>query len=238
MSEEDAAARPLRMQDMPESERPREKLMRLGPEALTDAELIAVFLGTGTVGLNAVAVGQSLLERYRTLTAIGKLTWQDLTEQRGIGEVKGLILAAAFDLGRRLAEEQWDNLPMDKPEHIAAYLGPSMRLEPAEVLKVVLLSVRCTLLGVEEITRGTLTETSAHPREVLLPVIRRRAWGFILVHNHPGGDPSPSAADRSFTRRLVEGAQLLQINFLDHIIIGQQTADRPGHFSFRAHGLM
>lgn len=235
---EDPAPPTSRLHDLPESDRPREKMKRLGPTALTNAELLAIFLGTGTVGLNAVDVGAALIARHRSFTALGRLSWQDFTDQRAVGEVKALLLAAAFEIGRRLATEKWDSVPLDKPEAIDGLVGPSLRLEPAEVLKVVLLSVRCTLIGIEEISRGTLTETSAHPREVLLPVIRRRAWGFVLVHNHPGGDPSPSSADRQFTRRLHDGAQLLQLNFMDHLIIGQPSADRPGYFSFREHGLM
>ena len=227
-----------RIHDLPETERPREKMKRLGPGALSPAELLSIFLGTGTVGLNAVEVGQALFSRYRSFTALGRLGWRDLMEQRAVGEVKALHLAAAFELGRRLASETWDATPLDKPDAVAALLGPSLTLEPTEVLKVVLLTVRCTLIGIEEISRGTLTETSAHPREILLPVIRRRAWGFILTHNHPGGDPSPSSADRALTSRLRDAASLLHLNFLDHIIIGVPTSTTPGYFSFREHGMM
>ncbi len=227
-----------RIQDMPAGDRPREKMLRCGGGALTDAELLAIFFGSGVVGMSAVGLGKLFMDRYGSLHALSRLSVEELKAQKGIGEAKALHLAAAFELGKRLARQTYDGTPMDHPEAILNLLGAEMRAEPQEVLKVVLLTTRLTLLGVEELTRGTLNETIAHPRDILHHVIRRRAYGFIIVHNHPAGDPSPSSADRNFTRRLREASEIMQVTFVDHIIIGLPSLVHAGYFSFRENGAM
>lgn len=227
-----------RIQDLPAGDRPREKMLRSGAGALTDAELLAIFFGSGIVGLSAVGLGQRFMERYRSLHALSRLSVEELRAQKGIGEAKALHLAAAFELGKRLARESYDGSPMNRPEAILNMLGAEMRAEPQEVLKVVLLTTRLTLLGIEELTRGTLNETIAHPRDVLHHVIRRRAYGFVIVHNHPAGDPQPSTADRNFTRRLREASEIMQVTFVDHVIIGLPSAGHAGYFSFREAGAL
>ena len=229
---------PTRIQDMPEGERPREKMIRSGPGALTDAELLAIFFGSGVVGLSAVGLGKLFMDRYRSLHALSRLSVAELKAQKGIGEAKALHLAAAFELGKRLSRENFTSLPMNTPDAVVGLLGAEMRAEPQEVLKVVLLSTRLTLLGVEELTRGTLNETVAHPRDVLHHVIRRRAHSFVIVHNHPAGDPQPSTADRTFTRRLREASEIMQVGMVDHIIIGLPSSQHPGYFSFRESGML
>jgi DNA repair protein RadC len=227
-----------RIQDLPAAERPREKMLRQGPGALSDAELLAIFFGSGVVGMSAVGLGQRFMQKYGTLHALSRLSAAELQEQKGVGEAKALHLAAAFELGKRLARETTARIPMNTPEAVVNLIGPELRAEPQEVLKVMLLNTRLALMGVEEITRGTVNETIAHPRDVLHHVIRRRAHSFLIVHNHPAGDPQPSAADRSFTRRLREAADLMQVAFLDHIIIGLPSGTCPGYFSFRETGMM
>jgi len=231
-----------RIHDMPASERPREKLARLGAAALSDAELLAIFLRTGIAGLNAVDMGRALLQRFgnkwHQLSRLSVHELCTLKNFKGIGEAKAIHLVATFELARRLAREEYSEQVFDKPESVIQLLAAEMRAEPQEVLKVLLLDTRLKLLGVEEITRGTINETVAHPRDVLHHVIRRRAHGFIVVHNHPAGDPSPSAADRSFTRRLRESAETMQVLLADHVIIGLPSSAGPGYFSFREHGML
>lgn len=227
-----------RIHDLPESERPREKMLRHGAGSLTDAELLAIFFGSGIVGLSAIGLGQLFIDRYSSLNALSRLTVEELRAQKGIGEAKALHLAAAFELGKRLARESYNGKPMNQPEAILSLLGAEMRAEPQEVLKIILLNTRLTLLGVEEVTRGSINETVAHPRDVLHHVVRRRAHGFVIVHNHPAGDPQPSTADRNFTRRLREAAEIMQISFVDHIIIGLPSPAHAGYFSFREHGAL
>jgi DNA repair protein RadC len=228
-----------RIQDMPESERPREKMERHGAAALSDAELLALFFRTGLPGLSAIDIGRLLLRKYGSLTALSRQKTSEIQKQKGLGPAKAMDLAAAFELGKRLAREETVQQKMDTPEKIVALLGPELRAEPCEVLKVVLLSTRGTLLAVEEISRGGLTETIAHPREVLQAAMRHSAFAFILVHNHPSGDPTPSAADLTLTHRVRDAAGLMLIQFADHVIIGAPSADRPlGYHSFRERGMI
>lgn len=233
------AAPVVRIHDMPEDERPREKMLAHGPGALNDAELLALFFRTGTKGLSAVDIGRLLLKKYGNLTALSRQHLTEIQKQKGLGPAKALDLAAAFELGKRLARHEATTRPIDSPEAVCGLLGPEMRAEPMEVLKVILLTTRNTLLTIEEISRGALAETPAHPREVFRPAIIHAAAAFILVHNHPSGDPMPSSSDISITRRLRDAASLLQITFLDHIIIGNRTPGRPdGYYSFREAGIL
>ena len=228
----------LRIQDMPESERPREKMLRFGISSLSDAEILAIFFGSGIVGMSAVGLGKLFMDRYGSLHALSRLTVEELRAQKGIGEAKAIHLAAAFALGKRLARQEYDGKPMTTADAILNHIGPELRAEPQEVLKILLLNTRLSLIGVEEVTRGSLNETIAHPRDILHHVIRRRAHGFAVAHNHPAGDPSPSAADRTFTRRLREASEIMQITFVDHLIVGLPSSAHAGYFSFRENGML
>lgn len=233
------APAPARIQDLPEDERPREKLLRQGPGALSDAELLAIFFRTGVPGMNAVEMGRALLRRCgNEWHRVSRLTVSELTEFKGIGEAKAIHLVATFELGKRLSRESAAGRKFDCPEAALELIAADLRAEPQEVLMVILLDTRLKLLGTEEITRGSINETIAHPRDVLHHVVRRRAHAFIIAHNHPAGDPSPSSADRTFTRRLRESAEIMQVSFMDHIVIGIPSADHPGYFSFRENGLL
>lgn len=228
-----------RIHDMPAEERPREKMAKQGAGALSDAELLALFFRTGMQGLSAIDIGRMLLKKYGNLTALSRQKITEIQKQKGLGPAKAMDLAAAFELGKRLARQEASQQRIDNPEAICSLLGPEMRAEPLEVLKIVLLTTRGTLLAIEELSRGGLTETIAHPREVLRAAIMHAAYGFILVHNHPSGDPSPSASDLAMTRKIRDAAVLMQINFFDHIIIGGPTPERPmGYHSFRETGML
>ena len=228
-----------RIHDMPEDERPREKMAERGAMALTDAELLAIFLGTGTVGRSAIDVGRELLEKFNSLSGLSRRGLQEIQEVKGIGIAKAANLAATFELGRRLAMEKLSEKKVDSPEAVYDLVGPEMRQLQKESLRVLLLNTRHHLLRVEEVSLGSLNECIAHPREILHSCVVHTAYAFILVHNHPSGDPSPSRADRELTRRVAEGAGFLQIKFLDHVIIGcPGSADEDPYFSFREMGLL
>lgn len=228
-----------RIHDMPADERPREKMQRHGPGALSDAELLALFFRTGMQGLSAIDIGRMLLKKYGSLTVLSRQKTTEIQKQKGLGPAKAMDLAAAFELGKRLARQEATHQRIDNPEAICDLLGPELRAEPLEVLKIVLITTRGTLLAMEEISRGGLSETIAHPREVLRAAILHSAFGFILVHNHPSGDSTPSTADLSMTRKIREAAQLMQINFFDHVIIGRPSPGRPSGFhSFRETGML
>lgn len=227
-----------RIHDLPDSDRPREKFARLGPAALDHAELLALFLRSGTKGRSAIEIGRDLVARHGSLGALGKLDLAQLAAEPGLGPAKACELAAAFELGARVAREQMIEQPLDSPELIHRLLAPQIAHLPHESLQVVLVNSRLRHTATVEVSQGTVNETVAHPREILRPVITRASHGFILVHNHPSGDPSPSQADRELTARIRDAAQLMQLRFVDHVIIGQPAPGRDAWFSFRAAGVL
>jgi DNA repair protein RadC len=228
----------LKIREMPQDDRPREKLMKRGAEALTNAELIAILLRTGLRGANAVQVASKLLQRFGSLGDLSRCTAEEISQTPGIGPVKALELVATFKLGQRLAAETISRQKIDTPELVNALLSEEMRALHKESLRVLLLDTRYQLLRMEEVSRGSVNESIAHPREVFRPAIISSAYAVIVVHNHPSGDPSPSQADHSLTRRLAEAAELLQIKLLDHIIIGAPAEGRAPYFSFREAGVL
>lgn len=228
-----------RIHDMPEDDRPRERLIRLGPGALSDAELLAIFINTGIKGENAMQVGQRLLRDYGSLRQLARVDAGELAGKRALGPAKAAHLAAAFELGRRAEQQEVKELPMDRPELIYRYLGAEMQALAHESLRVLLLNTKLLLMQQVEISMGTVNETVAHPREILSRVITYKAYAFVLVHNHPSGDPQPSEADRRLTRRVKEGAELLGLVFADHVIIGATAVGRgTPYFSFKERGLL
>ena len=228
----------LKIREMPRDERPREKLAAHGASALTDPELIAILLRTGIRGANAIEVGRKLLMDYGSLRGLSRCTVDELAKINGVGFAKAVQLAAAFDLGQRLARETLSKQKIDSPELVNELVGPEMRRLRKESLRVVLLDTRYHLIRVEEVSIGSVNESIAHPRDVFRPALVSSAYAVIVVHNHPSGDASPSQTDHSLTRRLAEAAELLQIKLLDHIIIGAPTEESPGYFSFKEAGVL
>ncbi|HEX8310283.1 MAG TPA: DNA repair protein RadC [Chthoniobacteraceae bacterium] len=227
-----------KIHELPEQDRPREKLARCGASALSDSELIAILLRTGLPGCNAVELARQLITRYGSLAALSRCTVAELAKIKGVGSAKAVQLAAAFGLGDRLAKERLTRQRLDTPALINELLGPEMRALNRESLRAVLLDTKYFLLRIEEISLGSLNESIAHPREIFHAAIVHSAFALIVVHNHPSGDPTPSTADRQLTRRLVEAASLLQIRLLDHVIIGNSDNGRLPYFSFNEAGLM
>ena len=228
----------LRIQELPDEDRPREKLLKQGAGALSESELIAILLRTGTVGANAIDVGRELLLKYQSLTALSRCGAGELADIKGLGPAKALQLAAAFELGKRLAQESPARGKLDSPELVYELLGPEMRMLAKESLRAVLLDTRLRLLRVEEIALGSVSECIAHPREVFRPALVHSAFAVILAHNHPSGDPSPSAADIQMSRRMAEAARVLQIRLLDHVIIGGPAEGRLPYYSFKEAGVL
>lgn len=227
-----------RIQDMPSDQRPREKLARMGPASLDNAELMALFISTGMKGRSAIDIGRDLIARFGSMGALGGLPVAELAKVKGLGLAKASKLAAAFELGTRVAREQLRDVSLETPELIHEFFAPQMRHLPQEQVFVAVLDSRLRHIGTTLISIGSVNESTAHPREILRPVITRGAYGFILIHNHPSGDPSPSRADEVVTKRLVEAAELMQLRFLDHIIIGRPSPGRAPYFSFRQAGLV
>lgn len=227
----------VRIREIPPHDRPREKLASRGPSSLTDAELLAIFLRTGVRGKSAISLAGELLQAKGSLRALSRSSAAELTRAvSGIGPAKAAELAAAIELGRRLARGNEEHPLLDSAGAIFAAFSAELQAMDREILKVVLLDTKLRLLRAEDIALGSLNECVAHPREIFRPAIVHKAYAVILVHNHPSGDPSPSKADQRLTRQLADAASLLQINLLDHIIIGSPDGAREPYYSFRESG--
>jgi len=222
----------FRLKDQPVSERPRERLVARGPDALTHAELIAILLRTGLRGANVVQVAQNVLKKYdQSLNALALATVDELRLVNGIGRDKAATLVAAFALARRMEQERRGESPvLDNPATVVGFMRETNRLLNVESFQVLLLNVRKKLIRAEEISHGLLDTILVHPREVFRAAIVANAAGIVLVHNHPSGDPAPSEADIKVTRDLIRAGQLLKIEVVDHVIIGRATPERQKDF--------
>jgi DNA repair protein RadC len=223
----------LRLKDQPASERPRERLVALGADALSPAELVAILLRTGLKGTNVVDVAKQLLARYdNSLHALAQASQDDLQAVKGIGRDKAVTLVAAFKLAELMAKELRAESPvLDNPEAVVRLMREQNRLKNAEKLQVLLLNTRRRLIRVADGPDGTLDTILVHPREVFKAAIAANAAAVVLVHNHPSGDPTPSEADIKVTRDLIRAGQLLKIDVLDHVIIGRATPERPKDYA-------
>lgn len=222
----------MRLKDQPASERPRERLVAHGADALSNAELIAILLRTGLKGVNAVEIGKQLMTRFGSLQGLARASIQDLVEIKGIGRDKAVTLMAGFTLARKMAAELVSESPVvDTPEAIAGLVREFTRLSPVETFRVVLLNTRRRLIDIVKLSDGTLDTLLVHARDVFKPAIAANAASIILVHNHPSGDPSPSEADIKVTRDLIRAGQLLKIEVLDHLIMGRATEERSKDYA-------
>ena len=226
------------LNDSADQDLPREKIYKYGAASLSNAELMAIFLTSGIVGRNVIQVAGDLLEKYGGLQELGRLSVAEYMNNKGIGLAKACKLAAAFELGSRLSREKIRLQPLDSPELIYEHFGHQLSNLPNENALVVTVNSRLEHTSTTTVSIGTVNETTAHPREILRPVISRNAYGFILIHNHPSGDPSPSRADHTITDRLAKAAEIMQIRLVDHVIIGRPSPGPPGFFSFRAAGVL
>ena len=215
-----------RIRDLPASEKPRERLLAKGADALRESELIAILLRTGTQGLSAIDVAQSLLTKFGSLEALVKAPVDEL-RVKSVGRNKAITLKAAFSLAKRMADELRHESPvLDTPEKLAVLLHEGNRLLEVEHFHVVLVNAKRRLIRVETLARGTLDSLVTHPRDVFRPAISANASAVFLAHNHPSGDTTSSEADIRFTRDIVRAGKLLKIDVLDHIILGRRTTER------------
>lgn len=227
-----------RLEELPDSELPRERLWKHGAGVLSDAELLAIFLRTGKKGQNVLSMAKGLMKEWGTLRRLAGCSPQELAKVSGIGPAKASELKAAFEMGCRMARPELEKLRVDRAGVIYDLLAGELQSLPYESLRVLLLDTRHGLLEEIEISRGSLNESIAHPREIFRPAIARGAYAIAVVHNHPSGDPLPSEADRRLTRRLAEAGTLLQIPLVDHVIVGAKIGINRPYFSFREAGLL
>jgi DNA repair protein RadC len=207
---------------LPHAERPRERLWSLGPPALTSVELLAILLGTGTGGRTALDLAARLLEvGGGSLRRVAMRPGAELLQTEGIGPGKGSRLLAAFEIGARLADEGRPAAPrIREPEDVARLFQARLRDLQVEEFHLLALDSQSQVLRQVLVTRGLLNSSLVHPREVFRAAIAEAAAGIIVVHNHPSGDPTPSAEDRAVTRQLAEAGRLLDLPLYDHVIIG------------------
>ncbi|WP_034631390.1 RadC family protein [Desulfotruncus alcoholivorax] len=222
------------IKEMPAELRPRERLLKEGPQLLSDIELLAIMLRTGSSGFSAVELATALLGRFGGLKQLLDVSTEELNEFKGIGPAKVAQIRAALELGRRVAiATAWDRPAIKSPENAAALVMEEMRHLDREHFWALLLNTKNQVLSKEIISIGTLNSSAIHPRELYKAAIRRSAAGVILVHNHPSGDPTPSLQDIEVTKRLIEAGNIIGINVLDHLVIGDNK-----FVSFKARGLM
>ena len=208
------------IREMPAHDRPRERLVREGGTALTDTELLAVLLRTGCAGVSALDLARELLATAGGLANLATLDAGAL-RRRGLGSAKSAVLLAALELARRVARAELpDRLPLGNPEAVARYLLLRYAERDQEIMGALFLDIRNRLLGEAELYRGTMVRASVEPRAFLKQALLRSAAGLLLFHTHPSGDPSPSAEDLAFTRRLADAGELLGIRLLDHVVLG------------------
>jgi DNA repair protein RadC len=211
------------IKDLPSSERPRERLARLGAGALLDSELLAIILRVGVGGENAVRMAERLLGHFGGLSGLARASVAELSSLKGVGVAKAVQLKASFELGRRLLIESPDERPQVlSPADAARLLMGEMSLLSQEQLRVMLLDTRNRLLGVQTVYVGSLNSTVVRVSEVFHEAITHNCAAIIVAHNHPSGDPDPSPEDVAITRRIVEAGHLLGIEVLDHLVIGHQ----------------
>ena len=220
--------------DWPAAERPRERLLALGPARLSDAELVALFLRSGIAGKNAVELARELIGRFGGMAGLLAAGHGALCEVRGLGEAKAAQLGAVLEMARRcLGEELRAGAALNSPAAVRDYLRLALGTREHEVFVALFLDAQHRVIAAEELFRGTLTQTSVYPREVVKAALRRNAAAVILAHNHPSGVAQPSQADELLTRSLAEALALIEVKVLDHFIVaGNQT------LSFAERGLL
>ncbi|MDA0815244.1 MAG: DNA repair protein RadC [Chloroflexi bacterium] len=211
----------MRVAEMPGEERPRERLERLGPQALKTDELLAILLRTGTTRDGVMTLAQRLLHEHGGVRGLGAADLATLAASHGIGQAKATTIAAAFELGRRLRFEGGDDrVQVTSPEQIAALLHTEMQLLQQEELRLVILDTKNHVLATPVLYRGTVSAAPGRLAEVYRDAVRRGASKLAMAHNHPSGDPTPSQDDIAFTREAVQAGQLLEVELLDHIVFG------------------
>ena len=226
--------------DIAESQKPREKMLAGLP--MTDAELLAIILGSGFQNHNVLSVAHALLKDYDNLAMLAKAGIHDLKKYDGIGEVKAIQIAAVMEIARRVKASQHDATDLSLMTHpevvLAKVLGYKMSID-SESFFVLPLDKKCRLCGpMTEVTRGTLDSSLVHPREVFKVALKWSAASVIVAHNHPSGDPTPSKEDLDVTRRLLEAGRVLSVPLTDHVVVGDDELFPPGFHSIRRSGVL
>lgn len=222
------------LKEFPEDIRPRERLLKEGAEVLSDIELLAILLATGSREVTALELASLVITRFQSLRLLGDATVEELIGVKGVGPAKACTIKASLELARRLSHYTAQTRPViTSPDDAAGLVMEEMRRLDREHFRALLLNTRNQVIGMDKVSIGTLNSSMVHPRELFRNAIKRSAAAIILVHNHPSGDPTPSREDLDITGRLKEAGKIVGIDVLDHIIIGDNKFT-----SFKAKGLI
>src|SRR3990167_5671387 len=220
--------------DLPKPERPRERLKRFGPEALSAQELLALIIGRGVPQKSVMTIAQELLVKFGDIKTISEATLEELSQIKGIGFAKAAQIKACFELGKRQdLEPELKDFDIKDPQSVVKAIRASIKDKAKEHFKLILLNARNKIIGISTVSIGSLNASIVHPREVFKDAIKHNAYSLVLAHNHPSGDPEPSEDDIKMTRQLIDSGKILGIEVIDHIIVTQNK-----YLSFKAKGVI
>lgn len=226
---------PYSIHNLPPEDRPRERFLKLGAEAMTTAEILAIILGSGTKEFSVLQLAQEIMMRFGSLQNLSKATVKELSEIKGLGLAKALQLKAAFALGQRLLDQPLQpKYKITHPIHAYHFIRRQLEQEQKELFVIIMQDTKGCVIAHEVVSMGTLSHTLVDPREVFNPAVRHRASSVVLVHNHPSGDPEPSTEDYKTTEALIKAGTMMGISVTDHLIIGERkyVSLRQKGFSF------
>lgn len=225
----------LTIKDLPDSEKPYEKFLNYGPESLSDAELLAVIIKSGTNGLKSVEVAQNFLnQKNHNLMNLYDVSYEEMLHMKGIGKVKAIQLKCIAELSNRITATKYiQRVSLRDARSIAAYFMEKLRHETQEHLVLCMFDSKCRLIADEVISKGSVTSSIVPPREIFIMALQKHAVHIVLLHNHPSGVSAPSREDDEVTRRIAECGQMIGIPLSDHIIIGDHN-----YYSYRESGLL
>ncbi|CBH21515.1 DNA repair protein radC homolog [Acetoanaerobium sticklandii] len=220
------------IKDIIKEERPRETLLKKGETYLSDSELLAILINNGTRDKSAITLAREIIETSDGIRNLSNITVEELSKIKGIGLAKACRIISALELGRRVSvASEMQKFKISSPQDIGNVYMEELRYKKKEIFRVVLLNTKNVIIGSKDISEGSLNASIVHPREVFLEAIKKSANKMILMHNHPSGDPTPSSEDINITKRLISAGQIVGIEILDHVIIGDGN-----FYSFKENG--
>jgi len=210
------------VKELPESERPREKLIKHGAQKLSNSELLALIIRTGNKKRTAIELSRDILKKFGGLNSLIELSVEEIEKIKGVGIAKSTQIKALIEISKRIFTSSAESkIKIKTPEDVVNLVGPELQFARQEIFKLILLDVKSQVIAIPQISKGGLTSSIVHPREVFKIAIKRSSAALILVHNHPSGIPEPSKKDIRITKRIIEAGEIMGIEVLDHVVIGE-----------------